>query len=77
MTFSAFCRHWDLEVKRSAKTLTKPALYRVLVRCYGRSFAAAGLFVFLLVGAAGEIVLCATLISPLLRVSFLGKCFAC
>lgn len=53
-SFLAFCRCWDLEVKRSAKTLTQPALSRVLVRCYGRSFAVAGLFVFLLVGAAGE-----------------------
>lgn len=81
LTFFPYCRCWDLEVKRSAKTLTKPALSRVLFKCYGRSFAVAGLFVLLLVGAAGEqrrqIVLCATLISPLLGVSFLGKRFAC
>lgn len=51
---SAFCRCWDLEVKRSAKTLKKPALSRVLIKCYGRSYAVAGLFVFLLVGAGGE-----------------------
>lgn len=69
MTFSAFCRYWDLEVKRSAKTLTQPALSKVLVKCYGRSFAVAGLFVFLLVRAAGEwrrkTVMCTTLIFPL------------
>ncbi|XP_075905473.1 ATP-binding cassette sub-family C member 4-like [Nelusetta ayraudi] len=41
-------RCWDLEVKRSAKTLKKPALSRVLIKCYGRSYAVAGLFVFFL-----------------------------
>ncbi|XP_029941882.1 multidrug resistance-associated protein 4-like [Salarias fasciatus] len=39
-------RYWDLEVRRATKQLHKPRLSRVLISCYGKRFAAAGLFVF-------------------------------
>ncbi|XP_070850126.1 ATP-binding cassette sub-family C member 4-like [Chaetodon trifascialis] len=39
-------RCWDHEVRKAAKELRKPRLARVLIQCYGKSFAAAGLFVF-------------------------------
>lgn len=77
---SAFCRCWDLEVKRSAKTLKKPALSRVLIKCYGRSYAVAGLFVFFLVGAGGERRRKSVACSPYLLCNawaFLESAFAC
>lgn len=77
---SAFCRCWDLEVKRSAKTLKKPALSRVLIKCYGRSYAVAGLFVFFLVGAGGERRRKSVICSPYLLCcawAFLESAFAC
>uniref|UniRef100_A0A3B4U443 Multidrug resistance-associated protein 4 n=1 Tax=Seriola dumerili TaxID=41447 RepID=A0A3B4U443_SERDU len=39
-------RLWDHEVKKATKELRKPNLTDVLIRCYGRSYAAAGLFTF-------------------------------
>lgn len=42
-------RFWDLEVKNGIKTLQKPKLSRVLIKCYGKSYALAGVFVFSLV----------------------------
>ncbi|GAA6216134.1 multidrug resistance-associated protein 4-like [Lates japonicus] len=39
-------RFWDHEVKKATKELRKPKLTRVLIKCYGKSYAAAGLFVF-------------------------------
>ncbi|KAM3584831.1 uncharacterized protein V6R79_000382 [Siganus canaliculatus] len=41
-------RIWDLEVRKATKAIEKPKLGRALIRCYGRSYAVAGLFVFLL-----------------------------
>ncbi|XP_070787041.1 ATP-binding cassette sub-family C member 4-like [Enoplosus armatus] len=41
-------RFWDHEVKKAAKDLRKPKLTRVLLQCYGRSYAVAGVFVFAL-----------------------------
>uniref|UniRef100_A0A8C4NTD4 Multidrug resistance-associated protein 4 n=1 Tax=Dicentrarchus labrax TaxID=13489 RepID=A0A8C4NTD4_DICLA len=38
-------RFWDHEVRKATKELRKPKLTRVLVRCYGKSYAVAGLFV--------------------------------
>uniref|UniRef100_A0A8C4NTG3 Multidrug resistance-associated protein 4 n=1 Tax=Dicentrarchus labrax TaxID=13489 RepID=A0A8C4NTG3_DICLA len=37
-------RFWDHEVRKATKELRKPKLTRVLVRCYGKSYAVAGLF---------------------------------
>ncbi|XP_061693359.1 ATP-binding cassette sub-family C member 4-like [Syngnathoides biaculeatus] len=37
-------RCWDLEVKKATKQLRKPKLTKVLIRCYGKSYAVAGLF---------------------------------
>ncbi|XP_038572955.1 multidrug resistance-associated protein 4-like isoform X2 [Micropterus salmoides] len=39
-------RMWDHEVKKAPKELQKPKLTRVLIKCYGRSYAVAGLFAF-------------------------------
>ncbi|XP_061642245.1 ATP-binding cassette sub-family C member 4-like isoform X2 [Phyllopteryx taeniolatus] len=39
-------RCWDLEVKKATKQLRKPKLTKVLIRCYGKSYAVAGLFAF-------------------------------
>ncbi|TNN61497.1 Multidrug resistance-associated protein 4 [Liparis tanakae] len=41
-------RFWDREVRRATKELRKPKLSRVLIKCYGRSYAAAGAFTFAL-----------------------------
>ncbi|XP_028288471.1 multidrug resistance-associated protein 4-like isoform X2 [Parambassis ranga] len=41
-------RFWDHEVRRATKELQKPKLSRALIRCYGRSYATAGLFVLFL-----------------------------
>ncbi|XP_054655590.1 ATP-binding cassette sub-family C member 4-like isoform X3 [Dunckerocampus dactyliophorus] len=37
-------RFWDVEVKKATKELRQPKLSKVLIRCYGKSYAAAGLF---------------------------------
>uniref|UniRef100_A0A3P8TKI0 Multidrug resistance-associated protein 4 n=1 Tax=Amphiprion percula TaxID=161767 RepID=A0A3P8TKI0_AMPPE len=37
-------RFWDHEVKKATKELEKPKLTRVLIKCYGKSYALAGLF---------------------------------
>uniref|UniRef100_A0A3Q2YKJ0 Uncharacterized protein n=1 Tax=Hippocampus comes TaxID=109280 RepID=A0A3Q2YKJ0_HIPCM len=42
-------RCWELEVKRATKQLRKPTLTKVLIKCYGKSFAVAGIFAFSLV----------------------------
>ncbi|XP_008297174.1 multidrug resistance-associated protein 4-like [Stegastes partitus] len=42
-------RLWDQEVRRATKESEKPKLSRVLIKCYGKSYAVAGLFVFSLV----------------------------
>nr|XP_057941813.1 ATP-binding cassette sub-family C member 4-like isoform X2 [Doryrhamphus excisus] len=39
-------RCWDVEVKKATKELRKPKLSKVLIRCYGKSYVAAGLFAF-------------------------------
>ncbi|XP_068447107.1 ATP-binding cassette sub-family C member 4-like [Clinocottus analis] len=39
-------RFWDREVRKATKELKKPKLSRVLVQCYGKSYAAAGIFTF-------------------------------
>uniref|UniRef100_A0A671UTK7 Multidrug resistance-associated protein 4 n=1 Tax=Sparus aurata TaxID=8175 RepID=A0A671UTK7_SPAAU len=39
-------RFWDHEVRKATKELQKPELSRALIRCYGKSYAIAGLFVF-------------------------------
>nr|XP_046238010.1 ATP-binding cassette sub-family C member 4-like isoform X2 [Scatophagus argus]XP_046238011.1 ATP-binding cassette sub-family C member 4-like isoform X2 [Scatophagus argus]XP_046238012.1 ATP-binding cassette sub-family C member 4-like isoform X2 [Scatophagus argus]XP_046238013.1 ATP-binding cassette sub-family C member 4-like isoform X2 [Scatophagus argus] len=39
-------RFWDREVRKATKELRKPKLARVLIKCYGKSYAVAGLFVF-------------------------------
>ncbi|CAN9498397.1 unnamed protein product [Ophioblennius macclurei] len=39
-------RFWDYEVRRATKELLKPRLSRVLIRCYGKNFALAGIYVF-------------------------------
>ncbi|KAM9766343.1 ATP-binding cassette sub-family C member 4-like [Menidia menidia] len=39
-------RCWEIEIKRAKKELRKPKLTRVLVKCFGRSYAAAGMFQF-------------------------------
>ncbi|XP_071321048.1 ATP-binding cassette sub-family C member 4-like isoform X2 [Trachinotus anak] len=39
-------RIWDHEVRKAAKELRKPKLTSVLIRCYGKSYAVAGLFAF-------------------------------
>uniref|UniRef100_A0A3B4GQL7 Multidrug resistance-associated protein 4-like n=1 Tax=Pundamilia nyererei TaxID=303518 RepID=A0A3B4GQL7_9CICH len=41
-------RFWDREVRHATKELLKPKLTRVLIKCYGRSYAMAGIFVFFL-----------------------------
>ncbi|XP_047432400.1 ATP-binding cassette sub-family C member 4-like [Mugil cephalus] len=41
-------RFWDREVRTASKELQKPNLARALLRCYGKSYAFAGIFVFLL-----------------------------
>uniref|UniRef100_A0A671US37 Multidrug resistance-associated protein 4 n=1 Tax=Sparus aurata TaxID=8175 RepID=A0A671US37_SPAAU len=41
-------RFWDHEVRKATKELQKPELSRALIRCYGKSYAIAGLFVFAL-----------------------------
>ncbi|XP_077399671.1 ATP-binding cassette sub-family C member 4-like isoform X2 [Vanacampus margaritifer] len=41
-------RCWDLEVKKATKQLRKPKLSKVLVKCYGKSYAVAGIFAFFL-----------------------------
>lgn len=51
--FSFFGRLWDLEVKNATKTLQKPKLSRVLIKCYGKPYALAGVFVFSLVHFKG------------------------
>lgn len=52
-------RFWDHEVKTATKELQKPKLTRVLIKCYGRSYALAGLFVFSLVCfSCRELLLC-------------------
>ncbi|KAM4560501.1 ATP-binding cassette sub-family C member 4-like [Odontesthes bonariensis] len=39
-------RCWEHEVRKAAKELQKPKLSRVLVECFGKSYAVAGLFQF-------------------------------
>ncbi|CAG5933712.1 unnamed protein product [Menidia menidia] len=39
-------RLWEHEVKRKSKKLKKPKLTRVLLKCFGKSYAVAGLFAF-------------------------------
>ncbi|XP_034411150.1 multidrug resistance-associated protein 4-like isoform X3 [Cyclopterus lumpus] len=39
-------RFWELEVRKATKELKKPKLSRVLIKCYGKSYAAAGIFTF-------------------------------
>ncbi|XP_072240641.1 ATP-binding cassette sub-family C member 4-like [Leuresthes tenuis] len=39
-------RCWEHEVRKAAKELQKPKLTRVLVKCFGKSYAVAGLFQF-------------------------------
>ncbi|XP_037617803.1 multidrug resistance-associated protein 4-like isoform X1 [Sebastes umbrosus] len=39
-------RLWDGEFRKATKELRKPKLSRVLVKCYGKSYAVVGLFVF-------------------------------
>ncbi|XP_077580290.1 ATP-binding cassette sub-family C member 4-like isoform X1 [Stigmatopora nigra] len=39
-------RCWDLEVKKATKQLRKPKLGKVLLKCYGKSYAFAGIFAF-------------------------------
>ncbi|XP_068575447.1 ATP-binding cassette sub-family C member 4-like isoform X2 [Cebidichthys violaceus] len=39
-------RFWDREVKTATKELGKPKLSRVLIKCYGRSYALAGIYTF-------------------------------
>ncbi|XP_070711624.1 ATP-binding cassette sub-family C member 4-like [Pempheris klunzingeri] len=39
-------RFWDHEVRKATKKLQRPKLYRVLIKCYGKSYAVTGLFVF-------------------------------
>ncbi|XP_039997779.1 multidrug resistance-associated protein 4-like isoform X2 [Xiphias gladius] len=39
-------RFWDHEVRKATKELRKPKLNRVLVKCYGKSYAVFGLFAF-------------------------------
>ncbi|XP_042069382.1 ATP-binding cassette sub-family C member 4 [Haplochromis burtoni] len=41
-------RCWNEEVKKASKELRKPQLSRVLIKCYGKSYALAGLFEFFL-----------------------------
>uniref|UniRef100_A0A8D3CD89 Multidrug resistance-associated protein 4 n=1 Tax=Scophthalmus maximus TaxID=52904 RepID=A0A8D3CD89_SCOMX len=41
-------RLWEREVRNATKDLRKPKLTRVLIRCFGKPFAVAGLFAFLL-----------------------------
>uniref|UniRef100_A0AAX7UF42 Multidrug resistance-associated protein 4 n=1 Tax=Astatotilapia calliptera TaxID=8154 RepID=A0AAX7UF42_ASTCA len=41
-------RFWDREVRHATKELLKPKLTRVLIKCYGRSYVMAGIFVFFL-----------------------------
>uniref|UniRef100_A0A3P9DJC3 Multidrug resistance-associated protein 4 n=1 Tax=Maylandia zebra TaxID=106582 RepID=A0A3P9DJC3_9CICH len=41
-------RCWNEEVKKASKELWKPQLSRVLIKCYGKSYALAGLFEFFL-----------------------------
>uniref|UniRef100_A0A668S789 Multidrug resistance-associated protein 4 n=1 Tax=Oreochromis aureus TaxID=47969 RepID=A0A668S789_OREAU len=41
-------RCWNNEVKKASKELRKPQLSRVLIKCYGKSYALAGLFEFFL-----------------------------
>lgn len=43
------CRFWDHEVRKATKELRKPELSRVLIKCFGKSYAVAGSFVFLVV----------------------------
>ncbi|XP_039649399.1 multidrug resistance-associated protein 4-like isoform X1 [Perca fluviatilis] len=40
------CRFWDHEVRKATKELRKPKLTRVLIKCYGKSYAVAGFFTF-------------------------------
>ncbi|XP_040888393.1 ATP-binding cassette sub-family C member 4-like [Toxotes jaculatrix] len=39
-------RFWNQEVKRATKELRKPKLSTVLIKCYGKAYALAGLFAF-------------------------------
>eukprot|EP00064_Thunnus_orientalis_P009638 superscaffoldBa00001238_g9663 len=39
-------RFWDLEVRKASKELRKPKLTKVLIKCYGKAYAVAGLFLF-------------------------------
>ncbi|XP_037318658.2 ATP-binding cassette sub-family C member 4-like isoform X2 [Pungitius pungitius] len=41
-------RFWDREVKKATKELRKPKLSRALIKCYGTSYALAGIFTFTL-----------------------------
>ncbi|KAG8004595.1 Multidrug resistance-associated protein 4 [Nibea albiflora] len=41
-------RCWDNEVRKAAKEEKNPSLTRALVKCYGKSYGAAGLFAFFL-----------------------------
>uniref|UniRef100_A0A669C2N7 Multidrug resistance-associated protein 4 n=1 Tax=Oreochromis niloticus TaxID=8128 RepID=A0A669C2N7_ORENI len=41
-------RCWNNEVRKASKELRKPQLSRVLIKCYGKSYALAGLFEFFL-----------------------------
>ncbi|XP_049425689.1 ATP-binding cassette sub-family C member 4-like [Epinephelus fuscoguttatus] len=41
-------RFWDHEVRKATKEARRPNLSRVIFRCYGKSYAMAGLFTFLL-----------------------------
>ncbi|XP_040034735.2 ATP-binding cassette sub-family C member 4 isoform X1 [Gasterosteus aculeatus] len=41
-------RIWDREVKKATKELRKPKLSRALIKCYGTSYALAGIFTFTL-----------------------------
>ncbi|KAM9836010.1 ATP-binding cassette sub-family C member 4-like [Aulostomus maculatus] len=43
-------RIWDREVREATKELQEPQLTRVLIRCFGRSYAVAGFFAFCLEG---------------------------
>uniref|UniRef100_UPI003AAC75F7 ATP-binding cassette sub-family C member 4-like n=1 Tax=Centroberyx gerrardi TaxID=166262 RepID=UPI003AAC75F7 len=40
-------RFWDHEVRKAAKDLRKPKLTKALLRCYGKSYAVLGVFIFL------------------------------
>uniref|UniRef100_A0A3P9ATT6 Uncharacterized protein n=1 Tax=Maylandia zebra TaxID=106582 RepID=A0A3P9ATT6_9CICH len=62
-------RCWNEEVKKASKELWKPQLSRVLIKCYGKSYALAGLFEFFL-------VCCEYLqLAPVLKQSFMHRSY--